>query len=271
MIKLLIKLIPILIFISCANQQKINTDFEIRTPFGIMGVVLYDEVENHAKEINYLIENNQMSNPSIDYLMKDSLIQFNFSFNKKNSILDYSLAPEISNKYIVKKGTLITNSKINDKNNFDSSVDQIFIITGKKYNQSDLDTIEEKINRKKFNRWLSSKIADTSSKEYQEMAAIMKELKIKNDTSISPSQQSAINIYRNNLFNEWKEKGNEIKYSDKKRKTYQTIGGIPHLDGQVTVIGEIAYGMEVLEKLNKINTDVDDVPYQYFEIEISNE
>jgi len=39
------------------------------------------------------------------------------------------------------------------------------------------------------------------------------------------------------------------------QEIYQTKGGAPHLDGEHTVFGEVIAGMDVVEKINKLETD----------------
>lgn len=41
---------------------------------------------------------------------------------------------------------------------------------------------------------------------------------------------------------------------------YYTRGGSPHLDGQYTVFGEVSTGLEIIDKIQKVNTDHNDRP-----------
>ena len=50
------------------------------------------------------------------------------------------------------------------------------------------------------------------------------------------------------------------KIPAKQREVYKTIGGIPHLDQDYTVFGEIVAGMEVADAINQVATDKNDVP-----------
>ncbi|MEJ2881571.1 peptidylprolyl isomerase [Pedobacter sp. GR22-6] len=44
------------------------------------------------------------------------------------------------------------------------------------------------------------------------------------------------------------------------REIYKTLGGVPHLDGDYTLFGEIVQGLEVAEAINSVATDKNDVP-----------
>ncbi|WP_316839227.1 peptidylprolyl isomerase [Pedobacter gandavensis] len=50
------------------------------------------------------------------------------------------------------------------------------------------------------------------------------------------------------------------KFSSGQRATYKTIGGIPRLDWDYTIFGEIVEGMEVAEAINSTATDKNDLP-----------
>lgn len=54
--------------------------------------------------------------------------------------------------------------------------------------------------------------------------------------------------------------GGQVKLTPEMREVYKKVGGSPHLDGQYTVFGEVIKGMEVLEAIQKVETDEYDRP-----------
>ena len=50
------------------------------------------------------------------------------------------------------------------------------------------------------------------------------------------------------------------KFGPQARQDYKTIGGTPHLDGNYTVYGEVLKGMEVVERISKVETNRADRP-----------
>ena len=46
------------------------------------------------------------------------------------------------------------------------------------------------------------------------------------------------------------------------REAYMAVGGTPHLDGSYTVFGEITEGLDVVERMQNVETDTTDKPLQ---------
>ncbi len=55
-------------------------------------------------------------------------------------------------------------------------------------------------------------------------------------------------------------------YTDQQRKTYQTIGGTPHLDGNYTVFGEVIAGLNVVDSIAKQARDANNRPLKDLKI-----
>lgn len=51
------------------------------------------------------------------------------------------------------------------------------------------------------------------------------------------------------------EEQNNYKFSATQRQVYKTVGGAPHLDGTYTIFGEVISGMNVVDKIVKVETD----------------
>lgn len=51
-----------------------------------------------------------------------------------------------------------------------------------------------------------------------------------------------------------------MKLTPEQISTYRRIGGTPHLDGQYTVFGEVVEGMDVVDRIQRKDTDDNDRP-----------
>lgn len=53
-----------------------------------------------------------------------------------------------------------------------------------------------------------------------------------------------------------------IKLTPEMIKAYKSVGGTPHLDGQYTVFGEVTEGLNIVERIQKAETDDFDRPFE---------
>ena len=56
--------------------------------------------------------------------------------------------------------------------------------------------------------------------------------------------------------------GDSIKMTDEMREAYTTVGGTPHLDGGYTVFGEVLEGMDVVDRIQRVQRDANDRPLE---------
>lgn len=58
------------------------------------------------------------------------------------------------------------------------------------------------------------------------------------------------------------ERDHDKSFSAAEKEIYRTIGGAPHLDGEHTVFGEVISGMEVVDAISKVETDIREWPVE---------
>jgi peptidyl-prolyl cis-trans isomerase B (cyclophilin B) len=57
-------------------------------------------------------------------------------------------------------------------------------------------------------------------------------------------------------------------FTPEQREAYSTVGGLPELDGDYTVFGEVVEGLDVIDKIGRLPTDKNDRPLTNVEISI---
>lgn len=130
-----------------------------------------------------------------------------------------------------------------------SSGSQFYIVTGKKFSPAQLDQMERRalMQRKQdvFNR-LASENRDSimSLRRNRDVAGLQAlQEKLAEETEKLTADDAVI-------------------YTPEMREAYINEGGTPHLDGQYTVYGRVLEGMDVVEKIEKTETDANDRPLE---------
>jgi peptidyl-prolyl cis-trans isomerase B (cyclophilin B) len=60
-----------------------------------------------------------------------------------------------------------------------------------------------------------------------------------------------------------------VKYTEEQRNIYETKGGVPHLDQNYTVFGQLIQGFEVLDKIAAQPKDPNDRPVKDIRMKVS--
>jgi cyclophilin family peptidyl-prolyl cis-trans isomerase len=76
-------------------------------------------------------------------------------------------------------------------------------------------------------------------------------------------------VFTDEQLNSLEEKRLKFKIPEWQRLVYTTIGGVPHLDRNYTVYGEIVMGLELVDKIAAMETDKNDRPKQDIKMEIT--
>ncbi len=76
-------------------------------------------------------------------------------------------------------------------------------------------------------------------------------------------------VFTDEQLNALEEKRLKFKIPEWQRQVYKTVGGVPHLDRNYTVYGEIVMGLELVDKIATMKTDKNDRPKQDVKMEIT--
>ncbi|MDE5917981.1 MAG: peptidylprolyl isomerase [Duncaniella sp.] len=134
-----------------------------------------------------------------------------------------------------------------------SSGSQFYIVTGRKFSPAQMDQMEHKAQmqhkQEVFDRLCSenrdSIMSLRRNRDREGLQALQEKL-VKETEELTASAP--------------------VIYTPEMRETYVNMGGAPHLDGQYTVYGRVIDGMDVVDKIEKAETDANDRPVEDIKI-----
>lgn len=229
------------------------------TTLGKITLKLYNDTPQHRDNFIKLAKAGQYEGLLFHRVIKDFMIQGGDVTSKDAPMnkqlgagdLGYTIPAEfIYPQYYHKKGALCaarTGDEVNPQKA--SSASQFYIVTGKKYSETELGQME-----KQLESHLKQSIFNRLQTEYKPKIMELyrsgnkEELAILRDTLIGKTELEA------------EKRKEEAKIPANLRETYKTIGGVPFLDNQYTVYGEVIEGLEIVDAIQQVKTNRQDRP-----------
>ena len=247
-LKIFIITLVAIVFSQC--QKRKDTYIKFTTNMGDFTVKLYNDTPLHKKNFIKLCKNRTYDSLLFHRVIENFVVQGG-DLDSKDRIPgalygenggNYTVPAEILENHPHKRGALIDAREWDEVNPLRvSSATQFCIVQGLKYNDTMLNNVETLLN-KNNERYPYYSVWKLLKKKYPRFDSLTLARRI--DKALNDS-----------TF-----KLPKIKISEEKRKIYKTIGGIPSLDGFMTVFGEITEGQEIIEKISLVKTDSNDRP-----------
>lgn len=240
------------------NQEK-ETMVLMRTNKGDITLKLYNDTPLHRDNFLRLVADKQYEGLLFHRVIKDFMIQGgdvtskDAPMNKSLGAGDLGYTVPAEFRYPVrfhKKGALCaarTGDEVNPEKA--SSASQFYIVTGKKYSDAELNQMEKQLE----NRLKQAIFARLQTENKSKIMSLYRsgnkeELAILRDTLIGKVELEAESCKM------------EAKISPEVREAYKTVGGVPFLDNEYTVYGEVVDGLDVVDAIQAMKTNKQDRP-----------
>ncbi len=251
----LFSFIFLLILISGCGQDKNDYLVTIKTKYGDMTAILYDETPLHKANFIKLAKEKYYDSILFHRVIEGFMIQGGDPDSKKAQPGQplggggpaYTIPAEFSPKYFHEKGALSAarqGDNVNPKK--ESSGSQFYIVQGTVLKQSDVEGLkcdQAKLMegmRQMYQSMQHKPLFDSLNQIYSmgDMAAYQSKL-----YAIAPRVEKVTGL---KIFRE---------VNPAKGPIYTTIGGTPQLDGDYTVFGKVIKGLEVIDKIAAVQKD----------------
>ncbi len=257
--KLLILTLSSIIFSNCLAQKK---DFvvTIKTSFGDIVAILYDETPKHKENFIKLAKEHYFDSLLFHRVIEGFMIQGGDPNSKRAKAVEslgnggpgYTIDAEFNPKLFHKKGALAA-ARLGDGQNpmKASSGSQFYIVQGKVIPSVEINAM--KIDQIKLSSAMPRYLSKPENKPLYDTLGKL----------YASGQAEALNNKIISLADAVeKETGVKIlkDISPEKIKAYSTIGGVPFLDDGYTVFGEVIKGLEVVDKIAGVKKGASDRP-----------
>ena len=240
-----------------ASEQVPAKIVTINTSVGTLKAKLYDDVPNHVRTFIERAKRGEYNGTLFTRVLPEFMIQggapdsrnapagARCGFGDRNS----EIMPEIRPHHFNKRGALAAprqNADINPQKKSDMS--QFFIVQGKVYRETELDTLERTANYPARQKALKE--------FYAPVRAELNMIKMSNKREY----QKRLRMINAQIDSVIQATPGHLLFTDEQRKAYTTVGGCHHLDGTYTIFGELTEGFDVLDQIATQPKDQNDRP-----------
>lgn len=234
------------------------TKVKIQTIEGDILVRLYDETPKHRDNFLKLAREGFYNGTLFHRVIKDFMIQGGDPDSKGapagkklgSGGPGYTIPAEIDASRLFHKRGALSAARLGDEVNPQraSSGSQFYIVWGKPYKLAELKQMEWQMGMQQeqtiFNALLKDHRAEILDLRRSRDHAGLQELQ---DRLVAETKQKC------------QEEGLPT-FSTEQKEAYTTIGGTPFLDGAYTVFGEVEEGLDVVERIQNVQTSAADRP-----------
>jgi cyclophilin family peptidyl-prolyl cis-trans isomerase len=248
------------------KKSDLSKDVELVTDYGTIIVRLYDETPNHRNNFIKLVNEQFYDGIAFHRVIDNFIIQAGNPTSKVSKTynpegdpaLSYTIESEFSPILFHKRGALGAARESDIVNpNRSSSGFQFYIVQRGKQTDSIINKATERVNlmtarNNVFNR---TALKDDFEK-YQRLQLLSNEEASEDDIAQLLVFEKKFDSLSALEF----ETMQKFNHSESQREVYKTIGGAPHLDQNYTVFGEVINGMNIVDSIAVIDTDLNDKP-----------
>ncbi len=229
---------------------------DITTTLGDIKVLLYGDTPKHRDNFVKLVNEGFYNGVLFHRVINEFMVQTGDKTAAPGQMLGsgdpgYTLEAEfVYPKHFHKRGALAA-ARTGDEANPErrSSGSQFYIVTGKAYNEGQLDQMEKQMQMMQQQDIFNKLVAERRD-------TVMALRRNRDQAGLQKLQEELIAITEKQAAE------NPVKMTPEQRQAYTTVGGTPHLDGAYTVFGEVLEGMDVVDKIQKVETGAADRPVE---------
>lgn len=231
----------------------------LHTTEGDITILLYGDTPRHTENFVKLVKSGHYDGLLFHRVINDFMIQGGDPSSKEapkgkmlgDGDMPYEIEAEIDfPKHFHHRGAIAAarqGDAVNPEKK--SSGSQFYIVTGRKFVAGQLDAMDHKAVMKK-----KQEVFDRLSAEYRDSIMSMRRNR----------DHAGLDALRDKLAEETDRltANDSTFFTPEQREVYMREGGTPHLDGGYTVFGRVLSGMDVVDKIQKVETDGNDRPLE---------